>query len=90
MYKHTDAIKHFLSALATGRIPSAASNAARVDAMLGKNNPFYGQTHSANTILQLQKANSAGVVFVYSVLGFPIACFSSASTLAKLINSTRP
>lgn len=87
VYKHSEAIKHFLSALATG-LQSAASNLARSAAMLGKLNPFYGQSHTPATLLQLQAANSAGAVYVYSVLGFPIVSFPSAMTLAKLISST--
>lgn len=88
MYKHSEAIKLLLAALATGRVQSAASNLARSVALMGKLNPFFGQSHTPATLLQLQKANSAGAVYLYSILGFPIACFPSAKTLAKLISST--
>lgn len=60
-YKHTKAAKELMSAQRTGSVMSPKTRELLSTMMTGVNNPFYGQTHSQETLLAMS-ASKMGVL----------------------------
>lgn len=86
-YVHTEETKKLLSKLAKNRIHSEKTKSLIARALMGKNNPFYGKSHSIGSRIRISEANSAYPVYVYDEFKNLLVIFPSVSMLAKLIKS---
>lgn len=86
-YKHTSEARAIIATKAKGRVCKEETRNLISAALMGVNNPFFGKSHSNNSILLMRIANSAGLVFLYDSLGVLLFVFPSASTLADSIGS---
>jgi len=73
---HSEEAKARISEALKGR--TAETLAKLSEAKKGENHPFFGKTHSAETISKISIARGGGTVYVYNTQGLLINCFSSA------------
>ncbi|EMD85022.1 hypothetical protein COCC4DRAFT_154306, partial [Bipolaris maydis ATCC 48331] len=89
-YKHTEETKTLLSNLAKNRVHSPETKALIVKALTGQNNPFFGKSHTMESIRQIIKNKSYNPVYIYDSYKNLIAIYPSVKTLSKKVgaNST--
>ena len=89
-YKHTEETKTLLSNLAKNRVHSPETKALIVKALTGQNNPFFGKSHTMESIRQIIKNKSYNPVYIYDSYKNLIAIYPSVRTLSKKVgaNST--
>jgi group I intron endonuclease len=82
-YKHTEETKTLLSKLAKNRVHSPETKALIVKALTGENNPFFGKTHSMESIREIIKSKSHNPVYIYDSYKNLIIIYPSVTTLSK-------
>jgi len=84
-YKHTEETKAILTKLAKNRVHSPETKALIADALTGENNPFFGNSHSKESIREIIKNKSFNPVYIYDSYKNLIVIYPSVRTLSKVI-----
>jgi group I intron endonuclease len=71
--------------LAKNRVHSAETKALIADALTGDNNPFFGKSHSKESIREIIKNKSHNPVYIYDSYKNLIVIYPSVRTLSKVI-----
>lgn len=86
-YKHTPESIKLMSQSAVSRVHSEETKESISKATAKENNPFFGKTHTAETLAQIVLSKSLGLVYLYNEYKELTCIFSSLTSFAKLAES---
>lgn len=86
-FKHSTSIKEILRLMRLGAKHSEETKALIAKSLTGSDNPFYGQTHTAESLLAISNAKSTGRVYVYNSTWKLLVVVSSIKMLSMKVNS---
>lgn len=86
-YKHTPESIKLMSQSAISRVHAESTKKSISYSTTGENNPFFGKTHTAETLAKIVLSKSFGSVYLYNEYKELTCIFSSMTLFSKLIQS---
>lgn len=86
-YKHTSESLKLMSQSAILRVHAESTKESISQSIMGVNNPFYGKTHTAETLAKIVLSKSTGLVYLYNEYKELTCIFSSITLFSKLVQS---